>query len=82
MLSDLYYLLKNTVAYAFSDRDVVKLKQLEPEILKPAEVLPPISTESPLLSEVFHFTLNIFPSLCSGKYSGFNGSIFLQTMDV
>lgn len=69
MLSDLYYLLKNTVAYAFSDINVRKLKQLEPEpeILKPTEVLPLISTESPLLNEIFHLTLKIFPSLCSGK---------------
>lgn len=65
MLSDLYNLLENTVAYAFSDINVIKLKQVGPdsEILKPTEVFPWISTETPL----FHLTWKIFPSLFLGN---------------
>lgn len=60
---DLYsFFEKYSSLYAFSDINVIKLKQLGPdlEIWKLSDVLPMISTESQLLNEIFRLTLKIF----------------------
>lgn len=69
------------MAYAFSDVNVKKLKQLgpDPEMLKSTEVLPLMFTKSQLLNEIFHGTLKIFRSLYPEECRELNHSMSLQT---